>query len=174
MIRRLSLATAFALLFILPYSIAAASEDTKTRPDKQEIIDQMTRIRPMSLQQRDARIDQILSDPSGSKTPRSDFMFCIGLAFLGNYKAQTCVGNAYEKGLGVVEDLSEAYVWYTIARENQIKKPTEEKAQALRDGVIIRLGSSYPAPSEEELEEQVKAQKARIAQYQAEVRKAKP
>ena len=92
----------------------AASEDAKTRPNKQEIADLMVQSH-MPAPQQNSKIDQILADQAGSKTPRSDFMFCTGLAYLGNAKAQTCVAKAYESGLGVVEDLSEAYTWYALA-----------------------------------------------------------
>ena len=173
MIQRLSLAAIVSLLLFQTYSAAAQSEDAKTRPDKQEIIDQMVKIGRLSLQQRDSRIDQILSDQSSTKTPRSDFMFCLGLAYLGNYKAQTCAGSAYENGRGIVEDFTEACVWYSIALENQIKKPTEERAQALVNRVRNLLFSVYPAPTDEDLDDLVKAQKARLAQYQVEAKKIK-
>jgi hypothetical protein len=172
MIRRLSIAVTFALLFISSHLAVAASEDTKTRPDKQETIDQIVQTTRMSLQQRDGRLDQIISNQSGTKTPRSDFMFCLGLAYLGNFKAQTCLASAYENGRGIVEDLSEAYTWYFIAFENQARKPTEEKAQALMEGVKNRLVSAYPHPTEDDLDDMARAQKARIAQYQAEAKKA--
>jgi TPR repeat protein len=173
MIRRLSLTAIIALLLIQAYSTAAASEDTATRPDKQEIIDQMIKIGRMSRQQQDSKIDLILKDQSASKTIRSDFMFCIGLAYLGNYKSQTCVGSAFENGRGVVEDLSDAYTWYSIALENQAQKATEEKAQAHKDRVKDKLLSSYPSPTDDDLDDLVKAQKSRIAQYQADAKKAK-
>jgi hypothetical protein len=173
MIGRLILPTACALFFVSMPTLADSFEETKTRPDKQEITNQMIQIGRMSLQQRDSRVDQITGNQSVTKTPRSDFMFCVGLAYLGNYKAQTCVASAYENGRGVVEDLSEAYTWYFIAYEGQAQKPTEEKAQALMESVKNRLVSAYPHPTEDDLDDMVKAQKARIAQYQAEAKKIK-
>jgi TPR repeat protein len=150
-----------------------SSEDLKTRPTKQDISDQMTAAGKIAAAQRDSRLDQILSGQPG-KTPRSDFMFCLGSAYLGNYKAQRCLGKAYENGVGVVEDISEAYTWYAIALENQsADKSAEKQMESDLDRVKTRLASSYPAPTDDDLDELVKAQKSRIAQYQSEVKKAK-
>ena len=84
---------------------AAGSEGVVTRPNKQEITDLMLQERRMSDQEQNSKVALILQDPTAGKTPRSDFMFCTGLAYLGNYKAQICVGNAYENGRGIIEDL---------------------------------------------------------------------
>jgi hypothetical protein len=153
---------------------AAGSEETKSRPNKQEIVDLMVQIRQIPSQQQSSRIEGILADQAGSKTSRSDFMFCTGLAYLGNAKAQTCVAKAYENGIGVVEDLSEAYTWYALASQTGFAEAAEaQKAEEIRDRVKNRLVSAYPHPTEEDLEDQVNAQKARIAQYQAESKKIK-
>jgi hypothetical protein len=153
---------------------AAGSEDAKTRPNKQEITDLMAQINRLPGPQQNSKIDQILTDQAGSKTPRSDFMFCTGLAYLGNAKAQACAAKAYESGLGVVEDLSEAYTWYALAHETRIANESEaQKVEEARDRVKQRLVSIYPAPTDEDLEAQVNAQKTKIAQYQSEIKKTK-
>jgi hypothetical protein len=174
MVRRFLL-TAFIVLPILFVDSAlatqSAAEDVKSRPNRQEIADLMVQNRLPGPQQ-NSKIDQIMADQAGSKTPRSDFMFCTGLAYLGNAKAQACVAKAYEIGLGVVEDLSEAYTWYALACETRIADAAEEhKVEETRDQLKLRLLSVYPHPTEEELDDQVNAQKTRIAQYQAEIQK---
>jgi len=153
---------------------APVSEDSKTRLSKQEIIDLMIRAASMPHAQQQSRMDLISKGQAASKTRRSDFLFCMGLAYLGNAKAQTCAGNAYEKGLGIVEDLSEAYTWYALALDNPAAdKATEKRMQEDKERVTQRLRSSYPAPSDDDLDDMVKAQKSRIEQYQQEVKKAK-
>ena len=181
MLKRLTLAILIvAFPFILIQATAAgqgsgaASEDVKTRPSKQEIIDLMTRMGRMPGQQQNSKLDQTWKDPSSGNTPRSDFMFCTGLAYLGNYKAQACVGNAYDKGRGVVEDPSEAYTWYALALGNsKADKGVEQRLQEDKERVKERLVSSYPAPTDDDLDDLVKALKSRIAQYQDEVKKGK-
>jgi hypothetical protein len=171
MIRRLFFT---ALLIALSQTLMAQSEDVKARPNKQEITDLMAQIRRMPGQQQNEKLAQILKDPAGSKTPRSDFAFCTGLAYLGNYKAQMCVGNAYENGRGIVEDLSEAYAWFAIASESQIADESEAKrVEAERERVKERLVSAYPHPTEDDLADLVNSQKTRIAQYQDQIPKAK-
>lgn len=153
---------------------AAGSEETKSRPNRQEITELMVQMEKMTGGQQSDRIDRILAEQAGGRTSRPDFMFCTGLAYLGSAKAQACVARAYENGLGVVEDLSEAYTWYALACQTGFGEAAEtEKAEAIRDRVKERLVSAYPHPTEEDLEDQVNAQKARIAQYLAEVKKAK-
>ena len=172
----------FALVLLMPVmagsgmvcgqELPASFESAKTRPNKQEIIDLMVQMRRMPAPQQDSRLEAILKNASASKTPRSDFLLCIGLAYLGNGRAQTCAGSAYENGRGVVEDLLDAYVWYAIAQENaSADKEVEQFAQAARERVTKRLLSNYPSPTDEDLEDMVKAQKSRIAQYQEEAKK---
>ena len=157
----------------VPAPAQGGSEDVKARPNKQDIIDQMIAAGRISAPQRNSRLDQILSGQPG-KTPRFDFMFCLGSAYLGNYKAQRCLGKAYEGGLGVVEDISEAYAWYSVAFENQsAEKSAQKEIESDLDRVKQRVFSSYPAPTDDDLDDLVKAQKSRIAQYQSEVKKAK-
>ncbi len=152
----------------------SSSEDAKTRLGRQEIISSMVSTGRIPAQQQTSRIDAILADPSGSKTPRSDFLFCTGLGYLGNYKAQYCLGSAYENARGIVEDWLEAYVWYAIAVESHpADKAAEQKIEAERDRLKTKLQSAYPSPGDEELDEMVKTQKLRIEQYQEEARKSK-
>jgi hypothetical protein len=170
--------TLWTMLIALPLTIAQAkaqdSEDTKTRPNKQEIIDLMVKTGTMPAQQQKSKIDSIRQDPSAGKTPRSDFLFCLGLAYLDDYQAQRCVGSAYEHGAGIVEDLSEAYAWYAVALGNKI---TDESArgtiEADKERVKTRLLSAYPHPTEDDLDDMERAQKTRIAQYQEDAKKAK-
>jgi hypothetical protein len=153
---------------------SAASEDAKTRLNKKEIIDLMLKIGRMPRAQQDSRIAQITKSPSDSKTPRSDFEFCMGLAYLGNYKAQACAANAFEQGLGTVQDLSDAYIWYVVALENPITDAaTQKRLQEEKERITLKLRSNYPAPSDEELEELVSTEKNRLTDYRNEANKAK-
>jgi hypothetical protein len=153
---------------------AAASEDAQTRLNKKEIIDLMFKIGRMPRAQQDSRIAQIAKSQSDSKTPRSDFEFCMGLAYLGNYKAQVCAAKAFEHGLGIVEDLSDAYVWYVLALENPIADEANRKRlEEEKESLTLKLRSSYPAPSDDELEELVRTEKTRLTDYRNEVTKAK-
>ena len=179
MFRRLLLATTIALPLILAIAAAAqessnASEDAKTRLNKQEVFDLMVKAGRMSAQQQSSKLDSIWKDLSTSKTPRSDFLFCAGLAYLGNYKAQRCVASAYENGIGIVDDLSEAYAWYGVALENHISdKAAQELLETDTDRVKQRLLANYPHPTEDDLDDLVRAQKSRIAQYAEETKKAR-
>jgi len=164
----------FTALFItLTQSVMAGSEDIKTIPNKQEITDMMLQTSRISGPEQNSKVTQILKEQANSKTPRSDFMFCTGLAYLGNYKAQICVGYAYENGLGIVDDLSLAYAWYGLALESRITDEADAKrAEADRDRVKERLLSAYPHPTEDDLADLVNSQKTRIAQYQEQFKKA--
>jgi hypothetical protein len=163
------------LIFLpMPFAQEPASESIKTRPNKQEIIDLMTQIGRMPAPQQNSKIDSLWQDFSVSKAMRSDFLFCMGLAHLGSYKAQRCVANAYESGSGIVEDQSEAYAWYAIALENKIAdKTAEQKIEADKERVKTRLISAYPHPTEDELDDLVRAQQTRITQYRDDVKKTK-
>ena len=148
--------------------IPAASESDVTRPDKKEILDWMNQATKIPATQQDEKIATALKNisASDSATPRSDFQLCVASAYLGNAKAQRCVGYAYEKGFGVVDDLMESHAWFTLASHGG---DAESEADVAR--VTILLNSAYPAPSEEELEVQEKAQKEKIADYQKELKK---
>jgi hypothetical protein len=179
MLKKLALTIATALLLTIVQTAGAqdsksASEDVKHRPNKQEIIDSMVETGRMPAQQQRKKIDSIWQDPSGSKTPRSDFLFCIGLAYSGDYKAQRCLGSAYENGRGIVEDLSEAYTWYAVALENRIDdKTAEQLIDADKERVKARLLAVYPHPAEEDLDDLVRTQKAQIATYREDVQRIK-
>jgi hypothetical protein len=171
---------AATLLVLVPITasgqdLKAASEGDRTRLGRDEITKVMIQVSRVPRVDQDRRMDSIWTNQLHSKTPRSDFLFCVGLAYLGNYKAQACMARAYEKGIGIVQDSAEAYVWYSIALDN----PNDEKAikqelQAARQRVKQGLISMYPAPSDEDLADLVQAQKHRIAEYLAETRNARP
>ena len=171
----------FASMVLLPLTLGPATaagqapdpaEGVKARPNKQEIVDLMSKSRGMPLEQQHSLVDAILQNASAGQTPRSDFMLCTGLAHLGHPKAQMCVGRAYENGWGVVEDLSEAYAWYAIAHENASGDARAQKeALSGRDRVKDKLLSNYPAPNDDELEDLVNAQKSRIEQFREAVKK---
>ena len=170
----LMLLGAFSAASAATQGTASVSEDTKTRLHKEEVIELMAKTAQMPKAQQDSRLDLILKDQSGSKTPRSDYLLCTGLAYLGNYKAQECVGKAFEKGLGVIEDLSEAYAWYGIALENRgSDDAAEQRLEAAKARMTASMRSAYPAPSDDELDEMIDTQRNRIAQYQDEMKKAK-
>jgi hypothetical protein len=180
MVKRLFLIALLILPFALSQSVLAEQEATtvsqtvKTRLDKQETTNLMLQVGRMSAKEQDARLAGILKDQADSKTPRSDFLFCSGLAYLGNYKAQMCAGYAYEKGLGIVEDLSQAYAWYALALESHITDDADaKKLEADRDRVKNRLLSTYPHPTEDDLEALVDSQKSQIARYQEQIAKDK-
>jgi TPR repeat protein len=174
--RILSFLTIAMSLVLLQTSRAqqSASENVRTRLNKQEIIDQMLKVGRMSAQQQNSRIDSLWQNASAGKTPRSDFLFCMGLAYLGNYKAQRCVASAYERGRGIVEDQSEAYTWYAVALQNKIPdQGNEQTIDADKERVENRLLAAYPHPTEDELDDMVSAQLTRLTQYQEDLKKVK-
>jgi TPR repeat protein len=173
MIKRcLSAAILILSLFLITLQAqeATISQQDATRPDKQETIAWMNKIGQMPEKQQNENLDVILrsASDSDSKTPRSDFLFCVGLAHLGNGKAQQCLGRAYEKGRGIVEDLMESYTWFALSTGNNTPG-----SDADLERVKTRLLSTYPAPTDEEFENQVSDLKNRISQYQAAVKKSK-
>ena len=173
MIKRLFCAALiiFSLFIIQASAIAqqpSVSENAVTRPDKEEILPWMSYTSRLSGTQQNEKLDAILKSASvsGSKTPRSDFMTCLGLAYWGNGKAQQCVAQAYEKSLGIVEDFLEAYSWYAVAH-SQKTEGSEENLERVK----TRLLSVYPAPTEDELDAQLAELKNQILKYQAEAKK---
>jgi hypothetical protein len=167
----------FVLWFVLPLTAVGleaqvSPEDVKTRLSKHEIIDLMVKMGRLTGAEQQSRLDAVLQDASRSKTPRSDFLLCAGLAYLGNHRAQACAGSAYENGRGVVEDLSDAYVWYALAQENASADETaKQAAQTAGNRVKMRLVSTYPSPSDEDLEGMVQEQRSRIVKYREEAKK---
>ena len=173
MFKRCLSATALILsLFLITLSAqeTAISQQDMTRPDKQESLSWMNKTAQMPEKQQNENLDVILRSASApdSKTPRSDFLFCVGLAYWGNGKAQQCLGRAYEKGLGIVEDPMEAYTWFALAAGSKVSG-----SDADLERVKTRLISTYPAPTDEEFENQVSDLKSRISQYQAAAKKNK-
>jgi len=148
--------------------VSATSEKDVYRPDKKDIIVWMDQASKMPASQQNEKLDAALKgvSVSGSKTPRSDFQLCLGLAYLGNARAQRCVGYAYEKGIGIVDDPLEAFVWFTLAQSGGVAESRSDVAR-----MALVLNSVYPAPSEEELETMAAEQKVKIATYQKEVKK---
>jgi hypothetical protein len=177
MIKMLWLTMMMALsLALLPTTISgqglkAESENDQTRLSKDEVTRLMIQVGRVPVVEQDHKIEEIWRDQSSSKTPRSDFLFCVGLAYLGNYKAQACLGRAFEKGVGIVQDPTEAYVWYSIALDAPIdEKELRQNIQADRQRIKQGLVSMYPAPSDEELADLVEAQKHRMTEYLTEIR----
>jgi hypothetical protein len=177
MLRKLLLTAIIALPLMMAQTRAQESEDSTARPNKKEILDLVTQIGKMPVAQRNAKIDSMWTGSASSevsKTPRSDFLFCFGLAFLGNCKAQRCVGNNYEHGIGIVEDLSEAYAWYSIALENSTAdETTKGTIEADKERVKTRLLAAYPHPTEDDLDDMTKTLQTRIGQYQEDAKKVK-
>jgi TPR repeat protein len=173
MLKRFLLAVVLIFSFFLlalPAQETAISQQDNTRPDKQDILSWMKKTAELPEKQQNDNLDAILkssTDPN-SKTPRSNFLFCVGLAYQGNGKAQQCLGRAYEKGQGVVEDLMEAYTWFALAVGNNASGSDTDLER-----VKTRLLSTYPAPTDEEFENQVLDLKSNISQYQAAAKKAK-
>ncbi len=164
MLGRLLTTAIIAFTFTMAQSTAAEqrSEGDKFRLEKKEILDLMAKSGPTPSRQQNDRLNQILKNQPESGTPRSDFLFCMGLAYWNNSTAQICVGKAYETGRGIVEDLSEAYTWYSLA-----------SSEADQQRVQMKLQLAYPSPSDEELAEQVKTQQDQIKQNQVEAKKEK-
>jgi hypothetical protein len=177
MIKMLWLTMMMALsLALLPTTVSgqglkAKSENDQTRLSKDEVTRLMIQVGRVPVVEQDHKIEEIWRDQSSSKTPRSDFLFCVGLAYLGNNKAQACLGRAFEKGIGIVQDPTEAYVWYSIALDAPIdEKELRQNIQADRQRIKQGLVSMYPAPSDEELADLVEAQKHRMTEYLTEIR----
>ena len=166
-----------AIIFVLsPISVIGqinpASEDEKSLLHKSEIIDLLTQVGRMSPQQQNDKIEELWANDSAGETPRSDFLYCSGFAYLDHFKAQACLGRAFENGHGIVQDYMDAYIWYTIALDHPIEDTAiKEKIQIAKDRVKMTLISVYPAPSDYELEDAVKKQKEKIVQYQAGIHK---
>jgi len=97
------------------------------------------------------------------------FLFSSGSAYLGSYKAQAYLGNAFENGRGVDKDLQDAYAWYCIALDNPIDASTGKKIRADRE----RVRKSLADKTDKDLADLVREQKMLIAGYLAEIRDMK-
>ena len=176
MARKLLLRSLIALPFILSPAITAGQDSKSARAvestklAKDEITMLMIQVGRMPVKQQDRKMEMIWDHLDGNETPKSDFLFCSGFAYLGNYKAQACLGNAFEKGRGVEKDLTDAYVWYAIAFDNPIEDPEiRQQIRANRDRLKKTLLTGTPARSGKELEDLVKLQKATRTLYLAEI-----
>lgn len=164
----------WALLAMLPVSapaqgIQAESESEQTRLDRSEIADLIARAGGMTAGLQQERIDRIWLSGDDSATPRSDFLFCTAMAYLGHQKAQACLARAFEQGCGIVGDYTDAYVWYTIARENAAGDPgLLKEVESGRARVEQTLLSVYPAPSASDLEDAVSQKKEQIREAASE------
>jgi hypothetical protein len=156
-------------LFLTQGSFASqepeVDEGSVYRPDKQEIIDWMIVTARLTETQRNDRLETILTrgSRSGMDTARSDFLFCLGLAYRGDALARHSVARAYETGSGIVEDDMEAYLWFTLSFDGAVAD-----SEAGQQRMKSRLISVYPSPSDHDLEMEVAARRRQIAQYQAE------
>jgi hypothetical protein len=163
----------FALIPILAVAqdLKPESEEEQTRLNKDEITKLMINVKRMAVSEQKSRMEKIWENRNASTTPRSDFLFSTALAYLDNNLAQAYLGYAYDKGCGIVQDLQEAYVWYTIALKDPINdEETAQQIQQGRDRIKMELQSNYPGPSDEDLETMVKRQTDRITKYLAEIR----
>lgn len=165
----LTLTLALAPIMAIGQGLKPASESEQTLLNKSETIDLIKQAGTMSSQQQKEKLEQLWSADTKSKTPRSDFLFSSALAYLGHYKAQAYLAQAFENGRGIVSNLTDAYVWYTIALEHPIDDADlKGKIEAGQARVKMMLLSVYPSPSDFELEDSVKKQKDKIKEYAAE------
>lgn len=164
-----------ALMFLFGWGGAAPGvagpeldEGAVTRPDDTEILEWMRFQGSLTAEEREAALKGILArmTAGGGETPRSDFMTCAALAHRGDGRAQYCVGRAYENGTGVVEDLTDAYVWYALAARAGYGAGAEA-----RERVKTLLLSVYPAPTDDELDTLEAAAREAVARLGAEARK---
>jgi hypothetical protein len=155
-------------LMILMMLVPVTAEEDASRPGKEDILQAMQAVAKSPQERQQERLESIWMSES-STAPRADFLYCLGAAYLGDGKAQACVGRAYEQGKGVVSDLNEAYVWYTLSMDDPLVA-AETAVEDARDRVKGKLQEFYPAPSDEDLEQLVAAERNRIAQRQAELR----
>lgn len=148
--------------------IKPASEDEQYLLDKSEIVELIQKAVKITSQKRKEIIDRVWAEDKGSTTPRSDFLYSTAFAYLNDPKAQACLARAFENGTGIVSDLTDAYVWYTIALEAADDTDLKKSLQAGQTRVKTTLVSVYPAPSDYELEDAVKQKKEKIEEYAAE------
>ena len=150
--------------------LKAVSENEQTRLSRDEITKLMIQVGSVPVAEQNRKIDLLWADKAGDKTPRSDFLFCMGMAYLGNYKAQAYLGRAFEAGKGIVIDFYESYVWHSIALSNAVDdREAEQKIQSDKDRIKQLLVSVYPSPSDQELDELIEARKQEITECMAEI-----
>lgn len=168
----ITLVLALIPILAVAQDLKPESEVEQTRLNKDEITKLMINVGRMAVSEQKSRMEQIWENRNASTTPRSDFLFSTALAYLDNNLAQAYLGYAYDKGRGIVQDLQEAYVWYTIASKDPINNDegTAQKIQQDRDRIKMELQSNYPGPSDEDLEAMVKKQTDQITKYLAEIR----
>lgn len=150
---------------------SADAELVKTRPGKEEILEAMVSASKMTRRQRDFAMDRASKRNGDGTTPRSDFLYCLGAAFLGDINAQICLANAYEKGIGIVDDATDAYVWYSIALTGPITDSAVDKqVRAARQRMNSKLVQGYPSPTEDELDALVQKELSRMREFQEQLR----
>ena len=175
LLARMVLLFAWAPIMIAGQTSKSASPDEEIGLTKDDIAMLMVQVKRIPVVQQDRRMEMIWDHLESSETPRSDFLFCTGLAYLGNYKAQACLGRAFEKGKGADKSLANAYIWYAIAFDNPINDPElRQSIRADRDRLKKELLKLSPTKSEKELEDLVKLQKAFRMQCLAEIRDTEP
>ncbi len=160
---------ALMVLFLWGGAATAAEpeidEGAVTRPDEAEVLEWMRLKGPMTAAERGSALEEILArmTAGGGATPRSDFLTSAAFAHRGDGRAQYCLGMAYEKGLGVVEDPTDAYVWYALAARSGYAAAAEA-----RERVKTLLVSVYPAPTDDDLDTLTQAAADTIARLGAE------
>jgi TPR repeat protein len=152
--------------------IKPASESEQSILHRSEVIDLIRSAKKMPEQQQKKKADELWAAGADSKTPRSDYLYCTALAYLGSLKGQACLARAFETSRGIVGDYTDAYVWYTIALEHAgTDAGLKKEIQAGQARAQQMLHSSYPSPSDFELEDAIKQQKEKIKEYAAEAGK---
>jgi ribosomal protein S18 len=168
---RISLPLVLVLAIAAGQTVRQGMADEATKLSKDEILMLMIQVGRIPVVQQDRKMDMIWTHLNRSDTPKSDYLFCSGFAYLGNYKAQACLGNAFENGRGTAKDLLDAYVWYSIAFDNPIDDPEiRQQIRSSRERIKKALLTGVSAKTEKELEDQVKLQKATKMLYLTEFR----
>jgi hypothetical protein len=168
---RISLPLVFVLAIATGQTVIRGAADDAAKLSKDEILMLMIQVSRMPAVQQDRKMDMVWTHLNSSDTPKSDYLFCSGFAYLGNYKAQACLGDDFENGRGTAKDLVEAYVWYSIAFDNPIDDPEiRQQIRSSKGRIKKAILTGIPAKSEKELEDQVKLQKATKMLYLTEIR----
>jgi hypothetical protein len=167
MFKKLLLMIALILpITVFGQEIKPASESEHTLLNKSETIALIKQVAPMPVAKQKEKVAQLWAADADSKTPRSDFLYCTAFAYLNYPQAQACLARAFENGHGIVSNLTDAYVWYTVALENPaISSDLKDKVEAEQTRIKMTLFSVYPTPTDFELEEAVKKQQELIKEY---------